>query len=192
MMERTLVLVKHDGVQRGLVGELIQRFEKKGIKIAGIKMVQPTNEMAKKHYVMTKAWIKKLATNTRAAAEKKGLKITETDEQIAGRVQEWNISYLVEGPVVAIVFEGYHAIEIGRKIIGPANAKDAGIGTFRGDYTVESYDLADVEQRTIRSIVHASGNKEEADNEIPLWFKKNELFDYELQMWKIIHKNKYE
>lgn len=189
MLERTLVLVKHDGVQRGLVGELIQRFEKKGIKIAGIKMVHPTKELAMNHYVMTPAWIKKLATNTRNAAEKKGLKITETDEDIAGKVQGWNVSYLTEGPVVAIVFEGYHAIEVGRKIVGPANAKDADIGTFRGDYTVESYELADTNQRTIRSIVHASGNKEEAENEIPLWFKKNELFDYELQMWEIIHKH---
>ncbi|MFH0701567.1 MAG: nucleoside-diphosphate kinase [Candidatus Woesearchaeota archaeon] len=188
MMERTLVLVKHDGVQRGLVGELIQRFEHRGLKIAGIKMVQPTTEMAQKHYVMTEAWIKKLATNTRAAAEKKGLKIAETDEQIARKVQGWNISYLVEGPVVAIVFEGYHALEVGRKIVGPACAKDAGVGTFRGDYTVESYDLADAGQRTIRSIVHASGNQEEADNEISLWFKKNELFDYELYLWRIMHK----
>jgi len=187
MIERTLVLVKHDGVQRGLVGELIQRFERKGLKIAGIKMIHPSKEMALKHYVMTPAWIKKLATNTRVAADKKGQVIKDTDEEIAKRVQGWNVSYLIEGPVVAIVFEGYHAIDIGRKIVGPANAKDADIGTFRGDYTVESYDLADVNQRTIRSIVHASGNKEEAENEIGLWFNKNELFDYKLKMWEIMH-----
>ncbi len=188
MIERTLILVKHDGVQRGLVGDLLQRFEKKGLKIAGLKMVQPTKEMALKHYVMTPAWIKKLATNTRTAAEKKSLKITETDEQIASRVRDWNVSYLTEGPIVAIVFEGYHAIEVGRKIVGPTNAKDAELGTFRGDYTVESYELADTNQRTIRSIVHASGTKEEAANEIPLWFKKEELFDYPLHVWGIMHK----
>ena len=187
MIERALILVKHDGVQRGLVGELIQRFEKKGLKIIGMKMIHPSREMAEKHYVMTPAWITKLATNTRNAAAKKGQVITETDEEMAKKVQNWNISYLIEGPVVAIVFEGFHALEVSRKIVGPANCKDDALGTFRGDYSVESYDLADANQRTIRSIVHASGNKEEAENEIKLWFKEEELVDYKLKLWEIMH-----
>ena len=187
MIERTVILVKHDGVQRGLVGETVKRFEQKGMKIIAMKMVQPNKELALRHYKFTPEWVNKLATNTRKAAEAKGKTLTETDDQIAQRVQGWLINYLTEGPIVAILFEGYHAIEIGRKIVGHAEARQAGIGTIRGDYSVESYDLADVKERPIRNMVHASGSKEEADNEISVWFKDDEIVNYESHEWKIMH-----
>lgn len=187
MIERTVILVKHDGVQRGLVGETIKRFEQKGMKIIAMKMVQPNKELALRHYKFTPEWVKKLATNTRKAAESKGKTITETDDQIAQRVQGWLINYLTEGPIVAVLFEGYHAIEIGRKIVGHAEARQADIGTIRGDYSVESYDLADLKERPIRNMVHASGSKEEADNEISVWFKDDEIVNYESHEWKIMH-----
>jgi len=186
-MERTVVIVKHDGIQRGLAGEIIKRFEQTGLKIAGIKMIQPTKEQAEQQYRLSEAWIKKLATNTRKAAQEKGIVITETDSQIAERVQKYLKDYLTEGPVIVMAFEGYHAIEIGRKIVGHAEARQAEIGTIRGDYSVDSYELADERQRAIRNIVHASGNKEEAENELKLWFKKEELFDYKRKDWAIIH-----
>lgn len=187
MVERTVILVKHDGVQRGLVGEVIKRFEQKGLKIAGIKMVTPTKELAKKQYALTPEWVKKLATNTRKAAEEKGVKMKETDEQIAKRVQNWLMDYLVEGPVVAILFEGHHAIEIGRKIVGHAEARQAEIGSIRGDFSTESYELADTRDRAIRNIVHASGNEQEATNEEKLWFKKDEIHKYNMHEWRIMH-----
>ncbi len=132
--------------------------------------------------------MKKLATNTRKAAEEKGIKIKETDEQIAKRVQTWLMDYLTEGTVVAILFEGHHAIEIGRKIVGHAEARQAEIGSIRGDFSTDSYELADLSKRAIRNIVHASGNKEEADNEEKLWFKKEETHKYDLHEWRIMHK----
>lgn len=186
-IERTLILIKHDGMQRGLVGEIVGRFERKGLKIAAMKMLHPTEELADKHYVMTEAWIKKLAGLTRKAADEKNEKIDMTDEEIAGRVKGWNMKYLTEGPIIAIVFEGYHAIEIGRKISGPAEPRSAPLGTVRGDFSVDSYDMADVLQRPTRNLMHASGNKEEADNEIPLWFSESEIFDYEKEDWKVMH-----
>ncbi len=187
MLQKTVVLIKHDGIQRGLVGEIIKRFEQKGLKIIGMKMVLPTKEIAEKHYKMTGDWIKKLANNTRTAAKAKGQEMNETDEQIAKRVQGWNIKYLTEGPVIVIAIEGYHAIEIVRKIIGHAEARQAEIGTIRGDFSVESYALADMNQRSIRNIIHASGTAEEAENELKIWFNKSELFDYEHHEWKIMH-----
>ncbi len=187
MIDRTLILVKHDGVQRGLVGEIIKRFEQKGLKIAAMKLTLPTEDLADKHYVMTEEWIKKLATNTRKAAAEKGQDITETDEEIAARVKGWLKVYLTEGPIVAIVFEGYHAIEIGRKIVGPAEPRSAAIGTIRGDYTIESYEMADNLKRPLRNLVHASGSKEEANNEIPLWFSESEIYDYDKHAWKVMH-----
>ena len=186
-MQRTLILVKHDGVQRGLVGEVIKRFEQRGLRISAVKMVQPTKEIAEKQYRMTPDWIKKLGDNTRKAAKEKGIEMKESNEEIAKRVRGWLVDYLCEGPIVAMVFEGFHAVEIGRKIVGHAEARQAEIGTIRGDFTVESYELADNRGRPLRNIVHATGNKEEVEAEVPLWFTEKEIFDYDLDKWKIMH-----
>lgn len=187
MIEKTIILVKHDGVQRGLVGEVIKRFEDKGLKLVGLKMLQPTEKMAEQQYRLTEAWIKKLAANTRKAAEEKGIKIKESDREIAERVKNWNKKYLTEGPIVAMCFEGYHAIEIGRKIVGHAEPRQAELGTIRGDFAVESYEMADALKRPLRNIVHASGNKEEAENEINIWFKKEEILEYKKKIWEVGH-----
>ncbi|MBU2099839.1 nucleoside-diphosphate kinase [Candidatus Micrarchaeota archaeon] len=187
-MEKTLILIKHDAVQRGLIGEILKRFEQKGLKIAGMKMVQPTEEMVKKHYIVTDEWAKKVGENTRKSAEKKGIKVTETDKQIAKRIQQYNADYLMEGPIIAIVFEGYHAIEIGRKIIGNTEARKADIGTIRGDYSVDSYDLAEQKKRSVRNLIHGSENSEQAENEMNLWFTKKELHEYKKKEWEVMHK----
>jgi nucleoside-diphosphate kinase len=187
-MERTLILIKHDGVQRGLVGEIIKRFEQKGLKITGMKMTQATEEIAKKHYIITPEWAKKVGENKRKEAEKKGIKLEETNEEIAKRIQQWNAEYLQEGPIVAIVFEGYHAIEIGRKLIGDTQARKAEIGTIRGDYSVDSYEIAEEKKRSVRNIIHGSENKEQAEREIKLWFTEKELFEYKRKDWEIMHK----
>ena len=187
-MERTLILVKHDGVQRGLVGEIIKRFEQKGLKIAGMKMIQATKETADKHYVITPEWTKKLGDNARKSAEKKGKKLTETDDEIAKRIHSLNSDYLTEGPVVAIVFEGYHSIEIGRKLIGNTEARKADVGTIRGDFTVDSYALADEKKRSVRNLIHASEDLEQAAREVNLWFEKKELHEYTKKEWEIMHK----
>lgn len=187
MMERTVILAKHDGVQRGLVGEIIKRFEQRGLRLSAIKMILPTREMAEKQYRLTPDWIKKLGDNTRKAAKEKGTEMKESNEEIAKRVQGWLMDYLCEGPIVALLFEGYHAIEIGRKIVGHTEARQAEPGTIRGDFTTESYQLGDAKKRPMRNIVHASGNKEEAENETKLWFSEAEIFDYDLHKWRIMH-----
>ena len=188
LIERTFIAVKHDGVQRGLVGEIIGRFEKRGLKLIGIKMIKPSKELADKHYILTPASIEKTGTNTRKAAAEKGIEVTETNEEIANRVKGWNMDYLTEGPVVAMVWEGFHSIEIGRKIVGPAESRGAPIGTVRGDYSVESYEMADALKRPLRNLMHASGNKEESDNEVALWFAESELCDWGNARWQTMHK----
>ncbi|RLJ03421.1 MAG: nucleoside-diphosphate kinase [Candidatus Aenigmatarchaeota archaeon] len=187
MLERTFVAVKHDGVQRGLIGEIIKRFEQRGLKLVGIKMVHPTEEQALNHYRLTDEWMKKLAEKTREAFRKKGIELKESDREIAERVRRWLVDYLREGPIVAMVWEGYHAIEIGRKIVGDTNPFSAPPGTIRGDFTVDSYEIADARGRPVRNIVHASGSKEEAENEINLWFSIDELFDWERHDWRVMH-----
>lgn len=187
MMQRTVILVKHDGIQRGLIGEIVKRFEQRGLRVAAMKMIKATKEMAAKQYQLTPAWIEKLSNNTRKAAKEKGIELKESNEDIAKRVQGWAIDYLCEGPIVAILFEGYHAIEVGRKIVGHTEARQAQPGTIRGDFTTDSYALGDKKKRPVRNVVHASGNKDEAENETKLWFAESEIYNYELHRWKIMH-----
>ena len=186
-IERTFIAVKHDGVQRSLVGEIIKRFEQRGLKLAGIKMVQADKELAAKHYPLTDVWIKNTATVTRKAWKAKGIELKESDEEICKKINAWLKDYITEGPVVAMVWEGPHAIEIGRKIVGTASAKNSPPGTIRGDFTTDSYEIADKKQRPVRNLVHASGTTAEAENEVALWFKEGETFDYDLPQWKIMH-----
>jgi nucleoside-diphosphate kinase len=149
-VERIFIAAKPDAVQRGLVGEIMKRFEQRGLKLIGLKMIWATEEQARKHYKLTPEFIEKLGNNTRKAAEAKGLKLTETNEEIAQKVVDWNVSYITEGPIVAMAWEGPHAIEIGRKIVGHAESRQSSIGTIRGDYSADSYDLADALKRPLR------------------------------------------
>jgi len=151
MIERTLVLVKPDGVQRGLIGEIIKRFEQRGLKIAGIKMVWVDRDFAKKHY-----------------SEHVGKKFYALLEE-----------FIISAPVVAMVIEGIHAIETVRKIVVSTEPKSAPIGTIRGDYAHVSYEYADHKGMSIKNLVHASGNKADAEKEVALWFGADELFNYE-------------
>ncbi|MFH1511358.1 MAG: nucleoside-diphosphate kinase [Candidatus Woesearchaeota archaeon] len=187
LLEKTFIAVKHDGVQRSLIGEIIKRFEQRGLKLVAIKMVLPSQDLAAKHYPMTEEWVKNTAATTRKAWEEKGVRIDESDKQICTRINSWLKDYITEGPVVAMVWEGIHAIEVGRKIVGTASAKNAAPGTIRGDFTIDSYELADLKKRPVRNIVHASGTKAEAENEISLWFSKKEIFDYHKKEWDIMH-----
>ena len=155
MIEKTFVAIKPDGVQRGLVGEVIKRFENSGLKLIGMKMQWLDKEFALKHY-------------TEDISRRRGEK-----------VRELLVDYIAEGSVVAMVIEGIHAIEIVRKIVGSTEPRTALPGTIRGDFCHVSYDHADKFEKAIRNIIHASGNKEDAEYEIKLWFKDKELHSYE-------------
>jgi nucleoside-diphosphate kinase len=153
-MERTLILIKPEGVQRNLVGKIITRFEDAGLKIIGMKQVWVDQEFAKKHY-------------TKDIAERRGEK-----------VRKMLVKYLSEGPVIAFVLEGVNAIENVRKIVGGTEPKSAPPGTIRGDFAHVSFAYADKNEIPIKNIIHASGNKEDAKNELSLWFKDEELHSY--------------
>jgi nucleoside-diphosphate kinase len=187
MVERTLIITKPDSVQRGLVGEIIKRFEQRGFKIAGIKMVHADEKILGEHYADDPVWKKSVGDKTIAAAEKRGEKLSETAEEIGDKIRRWNMQGLQMNPVVAIVFEGHHVVEIGRKIVGNTEPRQAIPGTIRGDYSVDSYPIADESKRVIRNLVHASGSVEEAEREIKVWFNDEELFNYEKKEWEIIH-----
>lgn len=186
-VERTLILAKQDAIHRGLVGEIIRRFEQKGMKIVGIKLVVPTREMVEQHYADDDAMWTYTGEKTIETWKKKGKESTETALEIGKRIREWNVKSLVGHPVIAMCFEGFHAVEVGRKIAGHTEPRQAIPGTIRGDFSVESYDLADYLKRPLINLVHAAGAAHEAEREIKVWFNENEQFEYTKRDFELFH-----
>ncbi len=188
--ERTLVIIKPDGVQRSLIGEIIKRYERTGLKLVGLKMVIPTEDEAVKHYygVGGDAWLEEVGRKARAAYEKKGLKSPYKTNMDNGRaVMMSNAKYLSSGPVIAMILEGNGAVGLVRKITGGTEPLTSDVGTIRGDLTLDSYAIADLDQRSVRNLIHASGSIEDAEKEIKFWFKKGELHNYRLIQEQILY-----
>ena len=181
--EQTLILAKPDAMQRGLVGEIIKRFENRGLKIVGLKMIKPTSAHVKKHYLSTKEQFEGMGNKSLDNLQQLGLdsmKVLGTKNalQIGKMVNNWNFEFLSSSPVAAMVFEGPHAVEMARKIVGFTLPFKAEIGTIRGDFSVDSSTLGNFNKRPIRNLVHASGSIYEAKREVKRWFSKKELFSY--------------
>jgi len=189
--ERSLVIVKPDGVQRGLVGEVISRFEKKGLKIIAMKMVWPTETLARKHYDQPEHTAIALGEKTIAAYKERGIVLKRTPMEIAKDIQKRLVRYMTCGPVVVLIVEGPHVIEWVRKIRGATNPLSADVGSLVADYSVDSYFVADEDERAIRNLAHASGNVEEAETEIALWFKPDEIHDYNLAIDEVLYSKEW-
>ena len=177
-MERTLVLIKPDGVKRGLIGAIINRFEIAGLKVVGIKMVVPDEKFLEKHYPLDKEWYENAWKKSKESAEAKGQQINETPLEFGKRLQSNLINAMKGSPVVAIVIEGNEAISNVRKLIGSTSPSKADPSTIRGMYSTDSYDLADKNGRPTRNLVHASDSPQTAEREIKLWFNENEIKTY--------------
>jgi len=179
--EKTLVIIKPDGVQRALIGEIIRRYERAGLKMVAIKMVIPTEEMATRHYyeVGGDEWLEAVGTKARASYEKKGLECPyKTNKENGWAVLKNNAKYLSSGPVIAMIWQGNQAVGLVRKITGGTEPLSSDVGTIRGDFTLDSYGLADTDNRSMRNLIHASGAVEEAEKEIPIWFDAQEVHNY--------------
>jgi len=155
-IEQTLILFKPDAVQRGVVGEILTRFERVGLKIVGTKMIAPTREHYYKHY------------------EEIGQVITRRGEKTFNNV----LDNMIDGPVIAMVLEGIEAVELVRKLVGSTEPKSSAPGTIRGDFSHMSYGYGDEQDKGIPNLIHASGDKSDAEKEIPHWFTPEELYDY--------------
>ncbi len=154
VLQQTLVLIKPDGVARGLTGEVLKRFEQRGLKIVALKLVRIDMDHAKQHY-------------TEDITERHGEKI-----------RNQLLDYITDGPVVAMIIEGVDAIENIRKIVGATESKSALPGTIRGDFTHVSYSHADEKEIPVKNVIHASADEEDAKHEVALWFSIDELCDY--------------
>lgn len=183
-MERTLIVIKPDGVVRGLTGKIIARFERVGLKIVAAKMMQVTPEHAEKHYPTDREELwRGIGQKTLDNYAEEGIDALEVmgtadPKEIGDQVRVWLHTYITEGPVFACVLEGPHAIELVRQIVGHTLPLKAMPGTIRGDYSFDSSALANASKRPIRNLIHASGNKEEAEHEVNLWFTPEEFVTY--------------
>jgi len=175
-LERTFVILKPDTVQRAIVGEIIARFERAGLKIVGMKMMVPDMELLKRHYPDSLVPI--VGNKTKVDWDAQGIEYSETIEELGEMIVAATRKFMQEAPVIAIVLEGGHAVEIVRKMVGSTGPKDSAPGTIRGDYAHLSLGRASMAKKGAANIVHASGSVEEAINEIGMWFDDDELFKY--------------
>jgi nucleoside-diphosphate kinase len=181
--EMTFVLVKPDGVRRGLIGEVMNRIERAGLKVIALEMYMPTRDEIDKHYPKDEAWITRLGHKTLSTYEKYGYDPMEEmgknkAEEIGPDVRNWLIEYMSSGPVVKMVVAGVHAVDMVRKIAGNTQPALADMGTIRGDYSVDSAASANKDKRAIHNLIHASETAEEAAHEIEHWGMKKKLHSY--------------
>jgi len=180
-----LIVIKPDGIVRGLTGEIIGRFERVGLKLVAVKMLKVPRPLAEKHYPGDReSWLRGMGEKTLENYKKFGvdpIKMLGTNDthEIGLMIQKWLIDYIVSGPVLALVVEGPHAVELVRKICGNTLPFLSEPGTIRGDLAYDSSYLANTAKRAIKNLVHASGSIDEAKYEIPLWFTPSEIQEYE-------------
>ncbi|HPF95103.1 MAG: nucleoside-diphosphate kinase [Candidatus Magasanikbacteria bacterium] len=179
-MEKTLILIKPDGVQRGLVGQIITRLETTGLKLVAMKMVHPSHEDVDRHYQMTEEWMQTVYTKAKAKYDANGEVFPFADHKAyGGEIKRGLVDFLKSSPVVALVLEGEMAVSLVRKLVGATEPASSAPGTIRGDFSHDTYALANSQGRPLRNLIHASGTIEEADNEIKIWFTDTELYAYE-------------
>lgn len=181
--EKTFVMIKPDGVQKGLIGEIVKRFERRDLKIVALELFQPSEELVDNHYPKDAAWLKRLGEKTLSTYEKYGYDPVKdfgsTDpDKIGPQIRVWCTNYLLASPMVKMIVQGTHAIDMVRKICGSTMPYQAEMGTIRGDFSNDSPAQANAEKRAVMNVVHASESPAEAAHEIKLWFGDKKTFDY--------------
>ncbi len=186
--ERTFVAVKPDGIQRSLIGEIVSRLERVGLKLVAMKMVVADEAHVEQFYTLDPNWRRITGEKTIAGYVSKGLTPPLTDPLKVTEIILKNLKkYMTSGPVVAMVWEGAHAAKIVRKLVGGTEPLTSDVGSIRGDYVLDSYAMSDMDDRAIRNVMHASGSAEEAEKEIAHWFKPEEITNYRLVQEEIIY-----
>jgi nucleoside-diphosphate kinase len=185
--ERTFVAVKHDGVQRALVGEIIKRIEDTGLKIVALKMFVPSMENTITHYGKDDAWCEKVGQRTVDNMQKEGKTPEKSALEYGKQVLEHLYKYFTLGPIVGMVIEGNSAVAIVKKLVGGTEPTTSDVGTIRGDLTLDSYDLANVDGRAVRNLIHCSDQVSEAEREIGIWWKPEEIINYTSIQEKILY-----
>lgn len=162
--EMTFVMIKPDGVQKGLIGEIVKRFERRNLKVVALELFQPTSEQVDMHYPKDEAWLKRLGEKTLSTYQKYGYDAekdfgTTDPEKIGPQIRVWCTNYLLAAPMVKMILQGTHAIDMVRKICGATMPYQAEMGTIRGDFSNDSPAQANAEKRAVMNVVHASEDR---------------------------------
>jgi nucleoside-diphosphate kinase len=184
--EKTFVLIKPDGVRKGLIGEILKRFEQRDLKVVALDMFHASRKEIDAHYPKDEKWIRRLGEKTLSTYEKNGRSAADvkkdfgtTDLLKVGKiVRGWLIDFMTSAPMVKMVIQGVHAVDMVRKIVGTTMPYQADMGTIRGDYSVDSAISANMERRSVYNLIHASETAEEAAHEIKHWFGKHPIYKY--------------
>ena len=185
--ERTFVMLKPDTVQRGLVGELIKRFEATGLKCSAVKMFQADEKRLFEHYNKDDAWYEKKGQGIVEDLKSQGREIEKEAIEYGKDIIRTIVKYMQASPIVAMVLEGNKATAVVTKIVGTTEPTTSDVGTIRGDYTLDSFAHATYENRAVRNLVHQSESPEEAEREIKIWFKDDEIMQYTTAQERILY-----
>ncbi|MFA5831082.1 MAG: nucleoside-diphosphate kinase [Candidatus Paceibacterota bacterium] len=185
--ERTFVLLKPDAVQRTLIGEIVHRIERTGLKLIALKIVVPTREQAMGHYFKDDTWCEDKGSKTVASMKAAGKRVRKSAVEYGRDIVRALADFLTSGPVVVMVWQGNEAVGIVRKHAGGTEPLSSDVGTIRGDLTIDSYRIANTDTRAVRNLIHCSDKPEEAEREIKIWFKKDEILNYRLINEEILY-----
>src|SRR3990167_5110906 len=182
-IEQTVVLIKPDGVKRGIVGEVITRFERLRFTIKAAKLIWVDSDLVGKHYSDSKEYCIAVGKNALKNYKLYGLDPMESigskkPYEVGKKIREWNMEFISSGPVFALLLEGPQVVKIVRKMVGSLFPLDSAPGTIRGDYATDSFISSNTASRTAENIIHASGSPKEAEFERKLWFKEKEIYSY--------------
>lgn len=185
--ERSLVLLKPDAVQRSLIGEVVGRFERVGLKVAALKMVMATEEQLITHYNKTDEWYERKGKGIVADMEAHNLPVTKEPIEYGKDIIRNMVHYMTAAPVVAMVLEGNQSVAVVTKLVGTTEPSTSDVGTIRGDYTLDSYSHATIENRGVRNLIHCSESPAEAEREMAIWFTDGEMMKYATAQERIMY-----
>ncbi len=188
IQEKTLVIIKPDGVQRTLIGEVIGRIERVGFKLIALKFALPSKEKVAEHYTIDPEWVEKTGQKALEADVRNGKDVTGIDALThGGTILHKLQNYMTSGPVVIMVWQGAHVVDVVRKLVGSTEPKTSDVGTIRGDFVHDSYEISNIEGRSVRNVLHASSSTDDAEKEIKVWFAPEEIISYRLIAEEILY-----
>ncbi len=185
--ERSFVILKPDTVQRSLIGEVINRFERTGLKFTAMKMIVPKEEQLLAHYNKNEEWFLKKGNRIIEDLKSHGLPVDKDAMAYGKAIIDTIVKYMTAAPVIAIILEGNEAVKVVTKLVGTTEPATSDVGTIRGDYTVDSYGHSSYENRAVRNLIHCSESPEEAEREIQVWFTENEIMKYVTAQERIMY-----
>ena len=185
--ERTFVMIKPDGIQRSLMGEIIKRIERTGLKFISFKFFIPDEDRCWKHYDKNDEWFQEKGSNIVKDLKEAGLPVNKDAIEYGKDIIRQLAGFMTSGPVLAFVLEGNQAVGIVKKIVGGTEPLTSDVGTIRGDLTLDSYALAGIDGRAVRNLIHCSDKVEEAEREIKLWLEEKDFVSYRLVQEQILY-----